>query len=108
MGVVAVIADTHLPRGARRIPATCLERLAAADLIVHAGDFVATVALVELEALGPPVAAVHGNVDEDALRRRLPEEQVVEVDGMRVGLVHDAGPARGRLRRMRRRFPDAE
>jgi predicted phosphodiesterase len=47
-------------------------------------------------------------VDEDALRRRLPEEQVVEVDGVRVGLVHDAGPARGRLRRMRRRFPDAE
>ena len=106
--MLALIADTHLPRGSRRIPTSCLERLAAADLVVHAGDFVTVGALAELEALGPPVAAVHGNVDEEGLRSRLPEEQIVEVDGVRLGLVHDAGPARGRLARMRRRFPEAE
>jgi uncharacterized protein len=105
MCVVAVVADTHLPRGSRAIPRACLERLASADLIVHAGDFVAANALRDLEALGPPVAGVHGNVDDHELRGELPAERVVELDGARVGLVHDAGPARGRLARMRRRFP---
>lgn len=61
-----------------------------------------------LEALGPPVAAVHGNVDTEAVRRRLPERRVVEVAGARVGMVHDAGPASGRLERLRRAFPAAD
>ena len=108
MAEIAIVADTHLPRGSRAMPSRCLERLAAADLIVHAGDFVASAVLGQLEALGPPVAAVHGNLDEHALRSRLPGEQVVEVDGARLGLIHDAGPARGRRARLRRRFPDAD
>jgi putative phosphoesterase len=102
---LAVISDTHLPRGARRIPDACVERLRAADLILHAGDLVAVSVLDELEALGPPVAAVHGNVDEEALRRRLPERRVVQADGVAIGLVHDAGPATRRLERLRRAFP---
>ena len=105
---IAIVSDTHMPRGSRRIPAECVERLGAADLILHAGDFVSLAVFDELLALGPPVAAVHGNVDENAVRERLGEETTVEVAGMRLGLVHDAGPARGRLARMRRRFPDAD
>jgi len=103
---LAIVSDTHLPRGARRIPDACLERLRAADLILHAGDFVAASVLDELEALGPPVAAVHGNIDEPALRVRVPELRVVEADGARIGMVHDAGPATGRLARQRAAFPD--
>ena len=103
---LAIISDTHMPRGARRLPDACVERLRAADLILHAGDFVAREVLRELEALGP-VAAVHGNVDEAALREAHPAERVVDAAGARIALVHDAGPARGRLERMRRRFPDA-
>ena len=64
--------------------------------------------LDELEALGPPVAAVLGNVDERALSKRLPERRVVEIAGARIGMVHDAGPAGGRLARMRAAFPDAD
>ena len=60
-----------------------------------------------LEALGPPVRAVHGNVDEPALRERLPAELELDLDGVRVAVVHDAGPAPGRMARMRRRFPRA-
>jgi putative phosphoesterase len=104
---VALISDTHLPRGTRRIPDACLERLAASDLIIHAGDFVAAEVLGELERIGPPVAAVFGNVDSAELRARLPVSRVVEAGGARIGLVHDGGPARGRLERLRRRFPDA-
>jgi putative phosphoesterase len=102
--VIAVIADTHLPRGARRIPHDCLERIAAADLLLHAGDFVTVEVLRELEAIGPPVVGVHGNVDSAELRRLLPAERVVDAGGARVALVHDAGPRRGRLERLRRRF----
>jgi putative phosphoesterase len=103
---LAIISDTHLPRGGRRLPDACLERLHAADLILHAGDLVGAEILDELQALGPPVAAVHGNVDGEAVRRRLPAERVVDADGTRIGMVHDAGPAAGRVARMARRFPD--
>jgi uncharacterized protein len=105
--LVAVVADTHLPRGARRLPEACVERIRAADLLLHAGDFTGEAVLDALAALGPPVEAVHGNVDAPALRRSLPDRRVVEVAGARIGLVHDAGPRRGRLERLRRQFPDA-
>lgn len=106
--LIAVVSDTHLPRGRRHLPEACIERLRAADLILHAGDVVSARALAELEDLGPPVAAVHGNVDSQELRLHLPETRMVEVAGARIGMVHDAGPARARLGRMRRRFPDAD
>ena len=102
--LIAVIADTHLPRGARRLPDACAAELAAADLIVHAGDFVALSVLEELRMLGP-VEAVYGNMDEPTLRGFLPEERVVEVAGARVGVVHIPGPAAGREARLLARFP---
>jgi putative phosphoesterase len=102
--VIAVISDTHLPRGARRLPEACVERIAAADLLLHAGDFSTLEVLRELEAIGPPVLGVHGNVDSAQLRRLLPAERVVEAEGARIAMVHDAGPRRGRLERLRLRF----
>ena len=60
--------------------------------------------LCELEAIGPPVVGVHGNVDSADLRRMLPAERVVEAEGARIAMVHDAGPRAGRLERLRRRF----
>jgi len=102
---VAVVADTHLPRGARRrLPAPCLERLEAADLILHAGDVVAASVLEELERLGPPLRAVHGNMDDAILRARLPARLVVEIGGLRIGMTHDPGPRAGRERRLAREF----
>jgi putative phosphoesterase len=104
---VAVISDTHLPRRARALPRACVERLRAADAILHAGDLIELSVLAELEALGPPVHAVRGNVDSAELQARLPLTRIVSIDGARIAMVHDAGPAQGRLERMRRRFPDA-
>jgi putative phosphoesterase len=106
--LLAVISDTHLPRGRRRLPDVCVERLAAADLILHAGDFVSTEALEEIAAIGPPLHAVHGNVDEPAVAMRLPAARMVEAEGVRIAMLHDAGAAAGRLERMRRRFPGAD
>jgi putative phosphoesterase len=104
--VVAVISDTHMPRGGRRLPDPFVERIEAADLLVHAGDFMTVEVLRELERIGPPLAGVHGNVDSAELRRLLPAERVVAVERARIALIHDAGPSAGRLERMRRRFGD--
>jgi putative phosphoesterase len=106
--LVAIIADTHLPRGARRIPDDCVERIRAAELVIHAGDFTAPEVLEEIESLGPPVVGVHGNVDTAELRRHLPEALMVDAGDARIGVVHDAGPAKGRIERMRARFPEAD
>jgi hypothetical protein len=106
--VVAIVADTHMPRGGRRLPEPCVERLRGADLILHAGDFMARPLLDELQELGPPVLGVHGNVDEAELRRELPERRVVEVGEARIGMVHDSGQRGGRLERMRAAFPDVD
>jgi uncharacterized protein len=103
--IVAVIADTHLPRGGRRLPETCIERLRAADLILHAGDVSATAVFDELGALGPPLHAVHGNMDDAVLFDRLPETLVVDVGGIQVGMTHDPGPRAGREERLLGRFP---
>jgi putative phosphoesterase len=104
--LIAVISDTHMPRGARRLPEACVERIASADLLLHAGDVMTVEVLRELEAIGPPLAAVHGNMDTAELRRLLPAERVVEARDARIAMVHDAGPRGGRLERMRRRFGD--
>jgi hypothetical protein len=103
--IVAVISDTHLPRGTRRIPEACLERLRTADAILHAGDVTAAPVLAELETLGPPVHAVHGNMDDAALQARLRRTLVVDLGGPTIGMTHDAGPRAGREERLVRRFP---
>ena len=105
---IAVISDTHMPRGPRTLPARCVAELRDADLILHAGDFMRVEVLQMLQALGPPVHGVFGNVDDDALRRRLPASRTVEAGGARIGMIHDAGPRSGRLARMRARFRDAD
>jgi uncharacterized protein len=106
--VIAVIADTHMPKGGRRLPARCLEQLEEAEAVIHAGDFFAVSVLEQLRRIGPPVHAVYGNVDEPALRQALPENLEIEIGEHTVAVVHDAGPAKGRLPRMRARFPDAD
>jgi uncharacterized protein len=104
---LALIADTHLPRGGRRLPDLCLDALRAADLIVHAGDFSAPSVLAQLRDLGP-VAAVQGNVDSPELLRDLPETLSLDLEEIVLGVIHDAGPPKGRLERLRARFPDAD
>jgi putative phosphoesterase len=104
--LVAVISDTHMPRGARRLPDAFVERIRAADLLLHAGDFMTVEVLRELERIGPPLVGVHGNVDTAELRRLLPAERIVRVEDARIAMVHDAGASAGRLERLRRRFGD--
>jgi hypothetical protein len=105
---LAIIADTHMRAGdRRRLPDRCVELIAGSDLVVHAGDIMSVEALTELEAIGPPVRAVTGNMDGWELRARLPDTEEIEVGGATLAVLHDAGPAAGRLERLRRRYPAA-
>jgi putative phosphoesterase len=103
---LVVLADTHLRAPPPELPAWA-ERAAAADVVLHAGDITGAPVLDWLLALGPPLRAVHGNVDDAGVAARLPERLAVELAGVAVGLVHDAGPAAGRLERLRGWFPAA-
>jgi uncharacterized protein len=84
-----------------------VRELERADLILHAGDVTAASALRELEAYGP-VEAVRGNMDEPALQAVLPERRVVEVEGVRLGMVHVPGARAGREQRLVSWFPGCD
>ena len=106
--MIAVIGDTHLPRGSRSLPEECIRRLRGAELILHTGDHCSLESLAELRGLGPPVQAVSGNADEPAVRESLPVELVVDWSGKRIGMIHVPGPRSGREERLRARFPGCD
>jgi hypothetical protein len=105
---LAILSDTHLPRGSRTIPADCLRRCRESDAILHAGDLIDVTVLELLRSLGPPVHAVHGNVDSAAVRAILPDRLELDLAGVRFGIAHIPGPAAGRLARLRAAFPSAD
>jgi uncharacterized protein len=104
---VVVLADTHIRRGgSRRLPDAAYAALERADLVLHAGDVVCQDLLDELAGFAPTLAVL-GNNDAELLGR-LPEQRIVTVEGLRIGMIHDSGPRAGREGRLRRRFPDAD
>ncbi len=103
-----VLADTHAPRRWRECPPAVAEHLHGADLILHAGD-VCTAAVLDELASYAPVRAVLGNNDgPDVAAWGAPETLELDLAGLAVAMLHDAGPAAGRPARMRRRFPAAD
>jgi hypothetical protein len=104
---IVIISDTHMPRGPRALPPQCVERLEAADAVVHAGDLCTLDVLEQLKAFNPRVIAVHGNQDDGAVQTALPAVVTMNLGASQIAVVHDAGPARSRLGRLRRRFPAA-
>ena len=104
---IVVMADTHVRRGSdRRLPDRAYELLDAADAVWHAGDVLVPELLHELEGFAP-VTAVLGNNDHE-LVGELPERVEDQVKAVRIAMVHDSGPTKGRERRMARWFPDAD
>ncbi|MHC2999368.1 metallophosphoesterase family protein [Microbacterium sp. HJ5] len=102
-----LVSDTHIPGRARRLPADLLRAADAADLVIHAGDWVAASVLDELEQHGE-VLGVFGNNDGPDLRGRLPEVAEREIDGVRFAVVHETGDARRREARMDKAYPGAD
>jgi putative phosphoesterase len=105
---IAVLADTHAPLRWRSCPPEVARNLEGVDLILHAGDVCRAWVLDELRGFAPVRAVLGNNDTRDVADWGAPETLTLDLDGLRVGMVHDAGPASGRARRMRRRFPQAD
>ncbi|MTV24845.1 metallophosphoesterase family protein [Nitriliruptoraceae bacterium ZYF776] len=105
---IVVVADTHLRRSwpNRRLPVAARTWLRTADVVLHAGDITQAEHLEDL-ATYAPVHAVLGNNDPE-LADTLPETLELTLGGVRVGMIHDSGPARGRERRLHERFPGCD
>jgi hypothetical protein len=102
------LADTHLPTRARVLPAAVWAAVESADVVLHAGDWVDTELLDELEARAARLVGVYGNNDGPALRERLPEIAREVIEGIRFVMIHETGPAAGREARAVARFADAD
>ncbi len=103
-----LLSDTHVPTRARELPTEVWAAVDAADLVVHAGDWIDVPTLDALEGRARRLVGVHGNNDGPQLRARLPEVAYADVAGVRLAVVHDSGPARGREERCIQAFPDAD
>ena len=103
-----LISDTHVPKRARDLPRRVWDEVDRADVVLHAGDWVDVPLLDALEARARLLVAVWGNNDGHALRARLPEVARVELEGLRVAVIHETGPAAGREVRCERRFDDRD
>jgi putative phosphoesterase len=103
-----LMSDTHVPVRAKDLPAPLWEAVDAADVVVHAGDWMAVELLDALQVRAARLVAVWGNNDGDALRARLPEVAYAEIDGVRLAVTHETGAAQGREKRCAARFPDVD
>jgi uncharacterized protein len=105
---IVLIADTHVPRRARDLPAQLWTDITAADVVVHAGDWVDVALLDRLEDRCRRLVGVFGNNDHGVLRERLPEVAHAEIGGVRFGVIHETGAAKGREDRCAAQFPDVD
>ena len=103
-----LVADTHVPKRARDLPAQVWSEMDGADLVIHAGDWVDERLLDECETRARRLIGVCGNNDHGALRERLPEVARVQIEGIRFGVVHETGAAQGREERCSARFTDLD
>jgi len=104
---VVVLSDTHAPRRWRQCPPAVADLLRDADLILHAGDVCTAAVLEELSAYAPVRAVLGNNDGPDVAAWGAPETLELDLAGLPVAMIHDSGPAAGRLNRLKRRFPAA-
>lgn len=105
---IAVLSDTHAPRHWKSCPVRVAEHLRGADVILHGGDVCTVNVLDELSAFAPVHAVLGNNDGPDVEQWGAPEVLRLDVEGLRIAMIHDSGQANGRLPRLRRRFPDAD
>ena len=105
---LVLLSDTHIPKRAKALPPPLLADIDAADVVVHAGDWVDAATLDLLQARSRLLVAVYGNNDGPELRARLPEVARTEIGGLRFAVVHETGQTTGRERRCEALFPDAD
>lgn len=103
-----IISDTHLPTRARDLPDELWAQVPPADVVFHAGDWVSAELLDQLTDRAQRVVGVYGNNDGPDLRERLQEIARVDLDGLRIAVIHETGARTGRELRADRNFPDTD
>ncbi|MFJ4045584.1 metallophosphoesterase family protein [Microbacterium sp. NPDC089987] len=103
-----LLADTHIPARARRLPTAVLDAIDAADIVVHAGDWVDVATLDLIQSRSREFHGVYGNNDGPELRARLPEIARFTLDDRSFAVIHETGPASKREERMDQAFPDTD
>jgi uncharacterized protein len=103
-----LLADTHVPKRARDLPPAVWDEVDAADVVVHAGDWVEPRLLDVLEERAQRLVAVFGNNDGPELRARLPAVARTDVGGVRLAVIHETGDAKGRERRCSEAYADVD
>ena len=103
-----LLADTHVPKRARALPARVWSAVDEADVVIHAGDWVDVALLDEMESRARRLVGVYGNNDHGVLRERLPEVAQAELGGVRLAVVHETGPAKGREARCAAQYADVD
>jgi hypothetical protein len=103
-----LMSDTHVPGRGRAVPEPLWRAVEAADVVVHAGDWVSVGLLDELGSRSRRLIGVCGNNDGPDLRSRLPEVATADLDGLALAVVHETGASAGRERRCAARFPDTD
>jgi putative phosphoesterase len=103
-----LLADTHVPKRARDLPALVWEEVDKADVVIHAGDWVDVALFDALEERSTRLVACWGNNDGDDLRARMPETAKVTLEGVRFTVVHETGASTGRDKRMSAAYPDTD
>lgn len=91
--LIGVISDTHIPERADKIPKSVFDAFKDVEMILHAGDIVSMNVLQELENLAPTLC-VQGNMDR-MYGLKLPKQEVIEVNGIKIGLNHGEVYPRG-------------
>ena len=105
---IVLLSDTHIPHRARDLPAPLWDQVEAADVVIHAGDWVHVDLLDELDERSERLVACWGNNDGPALRARLPERADIALGGVRFTVVHETGQSKDRNVRMARAYPDTD
>ncbi|KNY07584.1 metallophosphoesterase family protein [Microbacterium sp. GCS4] len=103
-----LLADTHVPKRARRLPDAVLRAIDDAEIVVHAGDWVDVETLDLIESRSREFHGVYGNNDGADLRARLPEVARFSVEDVRIAVVHETGSATRREHRLDEAFPDID
>jgi hypothetical protein len=104
--LIGVVSDTHVLSFAD-LDGRIVEALKEVDLVVHAGDFISPEVLEGLKRINH-VRAVQGNMDLPLLKAMLPEKDVFEVEGRKVGLIHGWGAPQGIEERIRKMFGEVD
>ncbi|MFH1397466.1 MAG: metallophosphoesterase [Candidatus Omnitrophota bacterium] len=92
---IGVIADTHIPDRAAKIPDDILNAFIGVDIIIHVGDLTVLSVLEELKKICSDVRVVSGNMDCIQVCNKFPEKELIKVGEVKIGVMHGAGPPDG-------------